>query len=509
VLTRSILFGAEPPDLVTEPPPSFPDLNLDQFVGTVTQGRDTYELAPFLYTPLDSVGAIEYRHEVFHDLERREVRECVTAFAVAMRATRERQELVGRLRYAQQRRRWFLDAARIYCDAVARLRDCLVSAPPASRGLRSFHEHLDRYVASAAFEQLDRDEHHVRTQLDEVRYTLEINGSRVKVARSEGEEDYGTHVAATFEKFKQQHAAKKYRLEEPRVADMNHVEAGVLDRVALLYPETFGALEGFCARHADFVDPAVAAFDREVQFYVAYLELADRLRAAGLPFCYPSLSEQDKTEHAQDVFDIALAAKLVADHERVVTNDFELGGGERVIVVSGPNQGGKTTFARTIGQLHHLAALGCPVPGRDAALFLCDRVCTHFEKEETLEDLSGKLQDDLLRVHEILDQTTSESVVILNEIFTSTSLSDAAFLGTRVLETLIERGSLCVCVSFVEELAALDPSVVSMVAGVDPDDVAVRTFKVVRRPPDGLAYAVAIAEKYGLTYERLKERIAR
>jgi DNA mismatch repair protein MutS len=484
------------------------DLNLDQIVAAVAGDREERALITrVLFGHLRDADAVRYRQEVFQDLEDPALLGEVQRFADLMGQVRAHLSQLAKMRYRYQREGWLLDAAAIYCDAVKSLAGHLASARISSGGLLALREYLASYAASAGFTVLASDTESCKDALRQVRYCTRIRGGRVDVTRYQGEADYSAAVLTTFERFKQG-AVKDYRIAYRAGPGMNHVAAQIVELVARLFPEEFTALDEYCRQHAAFVDEGIRRADRELQFYLAYLDYIRPLRAAGLSFCYPEVSATSKDVLAADTFDLALASKLVGERKPVVSNDFRLEGRERIFVVTGPNQGGKTTFARTFGQLHHLGAVGCPVPGSAARLFLADRLFTHFEKEEDLAKMSGKLEDDLIRIGEILRAATSSSIVILNEIFSSTTLHDARFLGTRLLTKLMQLDALGVYVTFVDELASLGEPVVSMMSTIVADNPAERTYVVVRKPADGLAYALAIAEKYGLSYKRLRRRVA-
>jgi DNA mismatch repair protein MutS len=487
-------------------PTFFRDLNLDQIVDAIAASWTEFDLKPFFYIPLSRIEAIRYRHEVMQDLENPTLLEQVKRFAQNMRTVRERLARADKFYYQYQKEAWFLEAVGIYCDAIIRFANDLASVGLKSRGLLAFREYVANYAASARFTSLASETKKLKANLAAVRYCVVLRGNAIKVRKYESEIDYSADIEETFKKFKEG-TRKDYLVNFSNASDMNHIEAKILDFVAQLHPEVFSDLDRYSKAHDNFRDETITVFDREIHFYVAYLDHAAKLKRAGLKFCYPSLSSKSKEVYDYEGFDLALAYKLTAERESIVCNDFYLKNKERVIVVTGPNQGGKTTFARTFGQLHYLASIGCPVPGRDAQLFLFDRLFTHFEREERIDNPRGKLQDDLVRIRSILKEATSSSIIIMNEIFTSTTLQDAIFLSRRVMETLARLDLLCVWVTFIDELASTSEQTASMVSTIVPENPTLRTFKVVRRPADGLSYAMSIAAKYRLTYDCLKERV--
>jgi DNA mismatch repair protein MutS len=503
----SLLF-ADPKPLQADPEQRdcFVDLHLNQIVAAATAGREEYELRGFYHQPLEDPAQVRYRQDVLDELRGDSVRDAVNSFAEQMRLMRRYARVAQENRHGLSRQRWFLEAAAVYRDAAQSLGPALEGASPRAAGLVALAHHLSQLLSSAEFERFASASSALQEELSGLEYSVTIKGARVQVDAHDAEKELAPQVEETFARFAQGEVPKaSWRFKD--LAGLNHVEEQVLDRVARLFPEPFGRLREFCERYGDVFDERLMRFDREVQFYLGYLEFIEPLIARGLQFSRVDLNPGAGVV-VRDAFDLSLAAKLAADGSIPVTNEFHFEGPERVLVVSGPNQGGKTTFARMIGQVHYLASLGLLVPAGRAALSLPDRVFTHFEREESLETLRGKFEDELVRIHGILEAATDRSVLVMNESFGSTTLADGLLVGREIVRQIIELGSLCVFVTFIDELASLGPETVSMMSTVVPEDPSQRTFRIERKPADGLAYAAALARKYRLGYDDLRKRIA-
>lgn len=501
-------YGRWLASLHTERPSFFKDLNLSAVVDRLLKGKTAYALEPFFYTPLDIAEGIRYRQEVTEDLGEEHLFRLIDTFAGAFDQLRGRLAGAAESAYPLQKDRLFLDAACTYCDAVGTLARELNDCPLTAAGLLAFREYLQEYLRSEDFISFYDQTQALQGELDRVRYEVDTQGFTVSVLSDPEKPGYLGDVRALFRRFEEE-TEKSYLASFNDSLQLNHVEARILEGVAGLYPELFARIHTFCETHPDFRDERIVRFDREIQFYVAYLESTQALKTAGLSFCRPDLAVEDKAVHSEGGFDLALAFSVVDAGHKVVENDFSLKGEERVIVVTGPNQGGKTTFARMFGQLHFLASLGLPVPGRSARLYLCDRIFTHFEKQEDVATHLSKFEEDVVRIKQIIDAATPRSIVIMNEILSSTSMQDALALSRKILKKIDALDLLCVWVTFLDELLGVSHKTVSMASTVDEQNAARRTFRVIRKPADGLAYALSIAEKYHLTYTDMKKRLRR
>jgi len=181
---HSVLFETpedSPSEAAPEAPALFGDLNLDQIVDAITLGKQGYDLKPFFYTRLNTISAIEYRHDVMRDLEQKTLFEQIQSFARSMRAMRQHLEQAEKLYYKYQKERWFLDAVQMYCEAVDRLAHDLSHADLRSRGLLGFRDYVMNYTSSDRFPSLRAETESLIADLSTVRYCLIIKGNRFQV----------------------------------------------------------------------------------------------------------------------------------------------------------------------------------------------------------------------------------------------------------------------------------------------------------------------------------------
>lgn len=485
-----------------EPPPGFSDtladLNLDQLVAVLAEGPAAEAVHAVFSRPVRRPDVITFRQDVFRALEGPPWRHAAEAFAKAMRSVHGALETAASIRDPRQQDWWRLEAIRLYTETIAALAEAAPAAADGSAGLQAVADYARALHASAPFAALVAEVSALRDALAAVRYAVRIRGLNVTVLPYGEEEDVSAAVARTFAPFRDG-AAHDYRIRPSAPRQMNHVEGEILDRVAALFPDVFGrlaALRGDGPADASFIDPVLGAFDRDLHFYLRYLAYLEPVRHAGLPTCYPQIGTADGACGWRSGFDLVLAHTLALEGNQAVVTDFSAAPTERAFVITGPNHGGKTTFARAIGQLHVLAGLGCPVPGAEARLGTVGPVLTHFERAERAgEDAQSRLEDELVRMREILAQVTPESLIIVNEMLAATTLQDAVRLGRQILGRLDGTGARLLWVTFIEDLARA-PGVVSL-AAVDTEDLT-PTFRIERRPPGGVAHALALARRHGL-----------
>ncbi|MFZ6020940.1 MAG: DNA mismatch repair protein MutS, partial [Chloroflexota bacterium] len=306
-----------------QPPAYFNDLNLNQVVDWLTASKQEYNLKPYYYTAVQDEETIQFRQEIVRDLLEETTLTRLQTFAAQMVILRRYRKLIGELVHQNHREGWFLEAVLVYVRAVIQLAQDLNDAELRSQGLQAFRQVLDTYARSSEFQRMVDEAEQLKKDLSAVRYCVLIKDTTVKVRPYEGEADYSIEVEKTFEKFKQV-AVKDHLVKLNIISSMNHVEAQILDLVARLNLELFDRLHRFYADHAQFAADFILAFDREMQFYQAYLETILPLMKSGLKFCLPVVSRQNKAVNAVDAFDLALAIQLREDTSRIVPNDFQL-----------------------------------------------------------------------------------------------------------------------------------------------------------------------------------------
>ena len=222
---------------------------------------------------------------------------------------------------------------------------------------------------------------------------------------------------------------------------------------------------------------------------------------------------EDKTFRAVGLYNPRVA---LAIEEKIVTNDVSFDDDARIFVLTGPNRGGKSVITVALGAAQALAQLGLPVPAKEAEISLTDGIFTHFPEgaDDTID--KGRLGEECARLKEIFDSVTKDSMILLDESLSSTGAYEASYIASEILtgfavmrtrgifSTHLHELAASVCEINERSLACGGVKIDTLVAGIEDGE---RSFKIHRMKPDGKSYAKDIADKYGLSFENIMQRI--
>lgn len=254
----------------------------------------------------------------------------------------------------------------------------------------------------------------------------------------------------------------------------------------------------------------------EIIFYVRFAELCDKIMQKGMPLCKAEVAPKDKRDcHINNIYNIKLAIKNVeGDNIDIVTNEFEFDEDKRIYILTGPNRGGKTTITQAVGLAFLLAQNGIYVPASKMEFSPCDNIFTHFPADENDTVDLGRLGEESKRLSEIFSVATKYSIILLNESLATTNVAEGLYIAKDVVKAMRYLGVRAVFNTHMHDLARDldemngstegDSRVESIVTGVDQGK---RSFKVFIAPPQGVSYARDIAERYGVTFEKIKAEI--
>lgn len=242
------------------------------------------------------------------------------------------------------------------------------------------------------------------------------------------------------------------------------------------------------AQSAEHIDSFFNTLRQELAFYIGSLYLSERLAELGEPICFPEPAPSSAREHTfEGLYDVCLALTM---KQQVVGNDVNADYKD-LVIITGANQGGKSTFLRSIGLAQLMLQCGSFVPAESFRANVSDGLFTHFKREEDTSLRSGKLDEELDRMSGIVDCLTTNSMLLFNESFASTNEREGSEIARQITSALLQRGIKVFFVTHLYEFAdSMNQKRMqnSLFLQADRKSDGTRTFKLIQGEPSPTSY---------------------
>lgn len=471
-----------------------------------------YPTEKYDYYPLENDDDIKYRQSTFSDLHDKKVYDAFEKFVSNMMLSYHDREEIIHIDPLEYRQHVLVNLLSKEFETIKILLNELRDYKLHSTALINFLQYLQDYSESEEITKMKTDIKNIDKNFEDIYYRLYLSGRTVTVQASpEHKESLDDHFYRIFSPIfdEPKNMKKPVKMQNNNSSyNMNNLQTSIIKELAKLYPDQFSLLTDFYQKYQNYQEHIIENSVDELTFFIGWQKVQNIITdSLPVEFVIPELLSSGN-EEVDDGFDFLMAVKKAqqAATGPIVTNQFKLATNKPFLVISGPNQGGKTTYARMAGQFYYLEKLGLAIPGSAARLKTKKQLYSHFDRQESSEKLSGLLEIDVERIHEIIEKVEPNSFVILNELFSSTSEEDATELGNRVLTELMEKGAAGIYVTFLESLGKHE-KVQPLMSQVT--DKAERTFKVIPQDLNGKAYTSLLLHNYHLSSSEIEGRVSK
>lgn len=268
----------------------------------------------------------------------------------------------------------------------------------------------------------------------------------------------------------------------------------------------------------------ILTFESQMSFYIGAKRIIDAVRARGLDMCRPKyLKMEERRLNAKGVFDLSFYTQMVSSDpmgslkDKIITNDCTMDDNGRFFVLTGANNGGKTTYSRAIGIIQVMAQAGIYVPCSSCEISPVDFIYTHFPKEEEVGLNTSRFTQECKQFKVTVDNATRYSMLLLNESIQSTTPTECVFIATELTKIFRCIGVRGVYATHLLELAKNldklnaevegDTKLVSIVTTVDTTADNKRLYRIVKSAPQEFGYAQTIYKKFGVSFEEVQKRM--
>ncbi len=440
------------------------DLNLDRIMDRITrQGyiRDT--VARYITTPALDSRTIYYRQGVYKDFERLKDTFVEEIFRTVNKTTnidtsrrgvgtQSKINVFEQVKEAVNVTNQYFDLLNELCEQLRSNRNTFES-----EGLISLTEKVIAYVDSGEYKELRETVNGIADSLynsKALKVWVEFgSGLKASVATLCDISEKQIMPEGLFSKLfsKDKGDANDFIL-------IKNIPDGITNDLENIKKEVLLHIKSILAAMSAGISRFFGDLRTEVSFYMGMVKIIEKITELGMPVCMPTVSEDKRIMTAKGLYDMSMVFALNKPKERmteddVVFNDLVMNEGD-MLIITGPNQGGKTTFLRAAGIAQVLMQCGAPVPAESFHSSISDIVYTHFPEEEDKDMKYGKLAEELARLREAFEVITGDSLVLLNDSFATTTTKEGSVIAVDITKAFAVLGCRVIFVSHLFEYAS-------------------------------------------------------